>query len=49
MNLGLLPLLVVALLIWAGVFAFLLGMERRVAALERQVESEENSARGAAR
>ncbi len=37
-----LPLLFVALLVWAGIFAFLLGTERRVARLERQVEADEN-------
>ena len=41
MNIAMLPLLFVALLIWAGVFVFLLGVERRVADLERQVDTDE--------
>lgn len=31
------PLLLTALLIWAGVFAFVFGLERKVAALEKRV------------
>jgi hypothetical protein len=31
------PLLLTALLIWAGVFAFVLGLERKVAALEKRL------------
>ena len=38
MNLMFLPLLFVALLVWAGVFVFLLGVERRVADLERDTD-----------
>ena len=41
MNISMLPLLFVALLILVGVFVFLLGIERRVADLERQVETDE--------
>lgn len=37
MNMELLPLLVVALLMWAGVFAFLMIVERRVGDVERNV------------
>lgn len=35
---SLVPLLVVALLVWAGLFAFLMLVERRVADVERRVE-----------
>ena len=31
------PLLLTALLIWAGVFAFVFGLERKVAALEKRL------------
>jgi len=41
MNIGMLPLLGVAILVWGGIFAFLLGLERRVAGLERQISNEE--------
>jgi len=41
MNTGMLPLLGVALLVWGGIFVFLMGLERRVANLERQVTDEE--------
>lgn len=41
MNIAMLPLLFVALLIWAGVFVFLLGIERRVGDLERQTSEME--------
>lgn len=41
MNTAMLPLLFVALLIWAGVFVFLLGIERRVAVLERETTDAE--------
>lgn len=46
MNLTMLPLLFVALLVWAGIFAFLLGTERRVAKLEQQIEMDESRAEG---
>lgn len=46
MNLTMLPLLSVALLVWAGLFGFLLGTERRVARLEQQVEADEIRAKG---
>ena len=46
MNLSMLPLLFVALLVWAGIFAFLLGTERRVASLERQIEADETRSKG---
>lgn len=46
MNLAMLPLLVVALLVWAGIFVFLLGTERRVAQLERQIEASETREKG---
>ncbi|MBC8101894.1 MAG: CcmD family protein [Cytophagales bacterium] len=38
MTASLIPLLMVALLIWFGVFAFILVVDRRVSALERRVE-----------
>ena len=38
MNGSLMPLLSVALLIWFGVFAFVLFVDRRVSALEKRVE-----------
>ena len=38
MNASLVPLLTVALLIWFGVFAFTLFVDRRVQALEKRVE-----------
>ncbi len=38
MNASLMPLLSVALLIWFGVFAFTLFVDRRVSALEKRVE-----------
>ncbi len=41
MNTHMLPLLGVALLIWGAVFAFLIGLERRVAGLERQLGDQE--------
>lgn len=34
---NLMPLLVVALVVWAGVFFYTLILERKVAALEKQV------------
>ena len=37
-NLSMLPLLAVALLIWAGVYAFLFVVERKVTALERKLD-----------
>ncbi|MBC8139081.1 MAG: hypothetical protein H8F28_24675 [Fibrella sp.] len=46
MNLTMLPLLFVALLVWAGIFVFLIGTERRVARLERQVEADETRSKG---
>ncbi|MBC7807228.1 MAG: hypothetical protein H7145_13895 [Akkermansiaceae bacterium] len=49
MNLTMLPLLFVALLVWAGIFAFLLGTERRVARLEQHVEADEARLKGANR
>ncbi len=38
-NLTMLPLLVVALMIWAGIFAFLLAVDRKVASLERKLDA----------
>lgn len=32
------PLLLVALVVWAGVFAFIFAVDRKVAALERRLE-----------
>jgi hypothetical protein len=49
MNLTFLPMLFVALLVLAGVFAFLLGLERRVAVMEREVTAEESRLGGADR
>lgn len=46
MNLTMLPLLFVALLVWAGIFAFLLSTERRVAKLEQQIEADETRLEG---
>jgi hypothetical protein len=46
MNLTMLPLLFVALLVWAGIFVFLLGTERRVARLEQQIETDEARVEG---
>ncbi len=37
-NASLMPLLSVALLIWFGVFAFTMFVDRRVSALEKRVE-----------
>jgi CcmD family protein len=31
------PLLLVALLVWAGIFAFIFGVDRKLSALEKQV------------
>jgi len=46
------PLLLTALLIWTGVFAFIFGLERKVAALEKRVAalsaSEDDPSRRAA-
>jgi CcmD family protein len=35
---SMLPLLIVALIVWAGVFAFIFGVDRKVSALERRLE-----------
>lgn len=40
---SLVSLLAVALLIWAGVFAFLWSVDRRVRALERRLEERRHS------
>lgn len=37
-----LPLLIVALLIWAGVFAFVFGVDRRLSILEKRIADKEN-------
>jgi CcmD family protein len=36
MNNAMIPLLAVALVVWAGVFAFTVALERRVRALEHK-------------
>jgi CcmD family protein len=36
---SMLPLLLVALLVWAGVFAFIFAVDRRVRDLERRVSA----------
>jgi CcmD family protein len=38
---GMLPLLIVALLVWAGVFFYLLRLDKNISALERKI-SEKN-------
>ncbi len=38
------PLLIVALIIWAGVFAFILGVEGRIRKLERRVTDAQRDA-----
>jgi CcmD family protein len=38
---AMLPLLIVALLIWAGVFIFMLSIDRKVSALERRLNINE--------
>jgi len=48
-NMELVPLLIVALLVWVGVFGFLLVVDNRVKALERRIaesESDKVSANG---
>ena len=35
---NLFPLLAVALIVWAGIFFFVLGLERKVVALEKRAE-----------
>lgn len=42
---SMMPLLVVALLIWAGVFVFMLGVDRKVSALERRLGMDEDRRR----
>jgi CcmD family protein len=34
---GMLPLLIVALLVWAGVFFFLLRLDKNITALEKKI------------
>lgn len=46
---GMMPLLIVALLIWAGVFIFMLGVDRKVSALERRLGLDEDSRRASAK
>ena len=46
MNASLMPLLAVALLIWFGVFAFMMFVDRRVTALEKRVEDIQKNPRG---
>lgn len=38
MNTSMLPLLAVALLIWAGVWLFVFALDRKVSALEKRVD-----------
>ena len=38
MNHPMMPLLAVALVIWAGVFAFTVMLDRKVSALERKIK-----------
>ena len=46
-NVTMLPLLAVALLIWAGVYAFLFVVERKVVSLERKIVELQDRAKGA--
>ena len=41
MDLTLLPLAIVAILIWAGVFAFVYMVDKKIAAIERRIEDRE--------
>ncbi len=49
MNTGLLPMLLAAVLIWTGLFGFLLLLERRVGRLEQQTTFDEDRAGGTIR
>jgi hypothetical protein len=40
------PLLIVALLVWAGVFAFLFAVDRKITAVEKRINSRQNEGRG---
>ncbi len=41
MDLELLPLAIVAILIWAGVFAFVYMVDKKIAVIERRLEDRE--------
>lgn len=41
MDMELLPLAIVAILIWAGVFAFVYMVDKKIAAIERRIENRE--------
>ena len=43
MNNDMIPLLTVALLVWAGVYAFLWSVDRKVRALERRVRERDET------
>jgi hypothetical protein len=36
---GMMPLLITALLVWAGVFAFLFAVDRKISAVEKRINS----------
>lgn len=37
----LLPLAIVAVLVWAGVFAFIFNVDRKIAAIEKRIENKQ--------
>ena len=41
MDMELLPLAIVAILIWAGVFAFVYMVDKKIAVIERRLENRE--------
>lgn len=47
MNTGMLPLLAVALIVWAGIWAFVYSLDRKVVALERKLDEVRRGSGGA--